>query len=63
MDKKPTVTGVFVFLGLLVGAIAGNWLPYAPSFEALVGGIAGGLIGFAIDKIRSGKPTGGGRTS
>lgn len=53
MDKKPTVTGVFVFLGLLAGAIGGNWLPYAPSIEALVGGVVGGLIGFAIDKVRS----------
>lgn len=51
MQKKPTVTGVFVFAGLLAGAIGGQWLPYAPSLEALAGGVIGGLIGFAVDHL------------
>ena len=50
MEKKPTVTGVMVFVGLLVGVIGGLWLPYIPSLEALAGGIIGAVIGFAIDK-------------
>ncbi len=54
MDKKPTVTGVMVFAGLLGGVIVGLWLPYIPSLEALGGGVIGGVIGFLIDKKRRG---------
>jgi len=50
MEKKPTVTGVMVFAGLLVGVVGGLWLPYIPSLEALVGGILGAVIGFVIDR-------------
>ena len=50
MEKKPTVTGVMVLLGLLGGVVGGLWLPYIPSLEALAGGIIGAVIGFAIDK-------------
>ncbi len=52
MEKKPTVTGVMVFAGLLGGVIIGTWLPYIPSLEALGGGIIGGLLGFGIDKLQ-----------
>ena len=55
MNKKPTVTGVMVFVGLLGGVVGGLWLPYIPSLEALTGGVIGGVIGFAIDKSNSGK--------
>lgn len=50
MQKKPTVTGITVFLGLLGGVVGGLWLPFIPSIEALVGGVIGGVIGFIIDK-------------
>ena len=50
MEKKPTVTGIMVFAGLLGGVLIGTYLPFIPSLEALGGGIVGGLIGFAIDK-------------
>ncbi len=55
MNKKPTVTGVMVFLGLLGGVVGGLWLPYIPSLEALAGGVLGGLIGFLIDRRNSQK--------
>jgi len=55
MQKKPTVTGVMVFVGLLGGVVGGLWLPYIPSIEALVGGIIGGVVGFIIDKRNSRK--------
>lgn len=51
MEKKPTVTGIMVFAGLLAGVIVGLWLPYIPSLEALGGGILGGVVGFLIDKF------------
>lgn len=51
MEKKPTVTGIMVFAGLLAGVIVGLWLPYIPSLEALGGGILGGMVGFLIDKF------------
>lgn len=50
MDKKPTVTGIAVFLGLFAGLGIGLYLPYPPSFETLAGGIIGGVIGFLVDK-------------
>lgn len=53
MEKKPTVTGILVFVGLLGGVLVGTWLPFIPSLEALGGGIIGGLVGFAIDKRNS----------
>ncbi len=52
MEKKPTVTGIMVFAGLIGGVIAGLWLPYIPSLEALGGGVIGGVVGFAIDRFR-----------
>lgn len=55
MQKKPTVTGVMVFVGLLGGVIAGLWLPYIPSIEALAGGVIGGVVGFVVDRRNSSK--------
>lgn len=55
MNKKPTVTGVMVFIGLLGGVIGGLWLPYIPSLEALAGGVLGGIVGFVIDKVSARK--------
>ena len=55
MQKKPTVTGVTVFLGLLGGVIGGLWLPYIPSLEALAGGLVGGVIGFVLDRRNASK--------
>lgn len=55
MEKKPTVTGIMVFAGLLAGVIVGLWLPYIPSLEALGGGVFGGVVGFLIDKYSAAK--------
>lgn len=55
MDKKPTVTGIMVFAGLLGGVVVGLWLPYIPSLEALAGGVIGGGVGFLIDRAGRGK--------
>ncbi len=50
-----TRIGFFLFIGLLVGAIAGNWLPFAPSMETFAGGALGVLLAILLDK-RSKKP-------
>lgn len=51
MQKKPTVTGIAVFLGLFAGLGIGLYLPYPPSLETLAGGVIGGAFGFLIDKL------------
>jgi len=50
-----TRIGFYLFIGLVAGAIIGNWLPYVATFEALAGGIIAALIGGLIDFIVSRK--------
>jgi F0F1-type ATP synthase assembly protein I len=44
-----TRAGFFLFVGLIAGAVIGNWLPYPASYETIVGGVVGFLLGFAVD--------------
>ena len=46
-----TRAGFFLFLGLVLGAIAGNWLPFAASLEALAGGVLGVVLALVLDKL------------
>ncbi|WP_262695335.1 SoxR reducing system RseC family protein [Kordiimonas aquimaris] len=55
MYRRPTVTGFFVFAGLIAGAVLGQWLPFLASIEAIAGGVIGGLLGFVIDKAAANK--------
>jgi uncharacterized membrane protein len=50
MHKRPTTIGFFVFAGLVIGAVIGNWLPYMATLEAVAGGVIGAVIGFMVDK-------------
>lgn len=50
-----TRAGFFLFLGLIAGAVVGNWLPYSASVETIVGGIAGFVLGFLVDAVSRGK--------
>ena len=45
-----TRIGFYLFMGLLVGAIIGNWLPYSPILETAAGGAFAVLAGFLFDK-------------
>lgn len=55
MHRRPTVTGFFVFAGLILGAVIGQWLPYLASLEAIGGGVIGGVLGFLVDKAVANK--------
>lgn len=50
-----TRAGFFLFVGLIAGAVIGNWLPYAASFETIGGGVLGFAVGFAVDALNLGK--------
>lgn len=50
-----TRAGFFLFVGLIAGAVIGNWLPYAASFETIGGGVLGLAVGFGIDALNLGK--------
>ncbi|GEM_PF-1264300 len=45
-----TRIGFYLFVGLLVGAIVGNWLPYSPILETAGGGVLAVLLGFLFDR-------------
>ncbi|NVJ99616.1 MAG: hypothetical protein HWE25_15815 [Alphaproteobacteria bacterium] len=44
-----TRIGFFLFMGLVLGAIIGNWLPFAASLEALAGGVIGAALAVILD--------------
>jgi len=50
-----TRAGFFLFVGLVAGAVIGNWLPYPASVETIGGGVAGFVLGFLVDAISRGK--------
>ncbi|WCL52749.1 hypothetical protein [Gimibacter soli] len=45
-----TRIGFFGFLGLVLGAIIGNWLPFAPTIEAVAGCVIAIVLGFLLDR-------------
>ena len=47
-----TRIGVYLFLGLILGTVLGQWTPFAASLEALTGGVIGVAIGFIADRVR-----------
>ncbi|WND02306.1 hypothetical protein QGN29_12180 [Temperatibacter marinus] len=50
-----TRLGFFAFLGLILGAIIGNWLPFMPALEAVAGMII--AIGLAVILDKKDQPT------
>jgi len=50
-----TRVGFYLFVGLILGAIIGNWLPFAASLETIAGGIAGIVMAVLVDKIGAGR--------
>ncbi len=45
-----TRIGFFIFIGSVLGAIIGNWLPFAASLEAAAGGLIGVALAMLGDK-------------
>ena len=50
-----TRIGFFIFIGSVLGAIIGNWLPFASSLEAAAGGLIGVGLAMLIDKKNASK--------
>ena len=48
-----TRVGFFMFVGIMLGAILGQWLPFMPALEAIAGGVIGGVLAYALDKMKS----------
>ncbi|NVJ71213.1 MAG: hypothetical protein HWE08_12705 [Alphaproteobacteria bacterium] len=46
-----TRIGFFLFVGLILGAVVGNWLPYPASYETIAGGLVFVVLGFIIDRL------------
>ncbi|UTW53826.1 hypothetical protein [Kordiimonas sp. SCSIO 12610] len=46
-----TRIGFYLFVGLILGAVIGNWLPYTASLETIAGGIIAVIIGIVIDRL------------
>ena len=45
-----TRIGFFMFVGLVVGAVIGAWLPYIPVLEAIAGAVIAVIIGLLLDR-------------
>lgn len=45
-----TRIGFFLFAGLFLGAILGQWLPFLASIETAAGGLIGVLIAWLLDR-------------
>lgn len=45
-----TRVGFFAFMGLVLGAIIGNWLPFAASLEAVGGMVIGIVMAVLFDR-------------
>lgn len=46
-----TRIGFYLFVGLILGAIIGNWLPFLASIETIAGGIIAVIVGVVIDRL------------
>jgi putative Mn2+ efflux pump MntP len=46
-----TRIGFYLFIGLILGAVVGNWLPYIASIETIAGGIIAVVVGIIIDRF------------
>ncbi len=46
-----TRIGFYLFVGLILGAVIGNWLPYIASIETIAGGIIAVIVGVIIDRF------------
>lgn len=46
-----TRIGFFLFVGLILGAVVGNWLPYPASYETIAGGAILVALGFILDRL------------
>ncbi|WP_286831165.1 MULTISPECIES: hypothetical protein [Kordiimonas] len=46
-----TRVGFFLFIGFILGAVVGAWLPYPAILETVVGGAAGVLLAVLFDFI------------
>ena len=46
-----TRIGFFIFAGLILGAIVGNWLVQSAGVGAMAGGVAGLILGGLLDFI------------
>ncbi len=51
--ETTTRLGLYIFLGLVLGAIVGRWGFNYPVYGALLGAAALGLIGWLIDKRKT----------
>lgn len=50
---ENTYMGLTLFIGLVLGGVAGKILFNSPSYGALVGGVLGFIIGFWLDQRKS----------
>lgn len=46
-----TRVGFFLFVGFILGAVIGAWLPYPAIPETVVGGVAGVLLAVILDLV------------
>ncbi|TNE62046.1 MAG: hypothetical protein EP335_13755 [Alphaproteobacteria bacterium] len=44
-----TRIGFYMFIGLIVGAYVGQWLPFVATVEAIAGGVIAAVLGGLID--------------
>lgn len=48
-----TRIGFYIFIGMVIGAIVGNWLPFAGSLEAGAGALIAAGLGYLVDKKKT----------